>query len=61
MELNSDDTLLQQNVTEDIKSHICDDLCKFANDFYITQDDLDEHCKNCIVDKIKRIESETEL
>lgn len=43
-------------MTEDMKSHICDDLCRFANDFDITQDELDEHCENCIVDQIRKIE-----
>ena len=51
-------SLLKQDKTEDIKSKICDDICRFANDYNITQEELDEHCANCIVDKITRIESE---
>lgn len=53
-------SLLKQDETEDIKSHICDDICRFANDYNITQEQLDEHCANCIVDRIARIESEAE-
>lgn len=49
-------SLLKQDETEDIKSHICDDICRFANDCSITQEELDEHCANCIVDRITRIE-----
>ena len=44
------------DITEDIKSHICDKICRFANDFYITQDQLDKYCENCIVDSIRKIE-----
>lgn len=53
-------SLLKQDETEDIKSHICDDICRFANDYNITLEQLDEQCANCIVDKFTRIESETE-
>lgn len=49
-------SLVKQDETEDIKSKICDDICRFANDCSITQEELDEHCANCIVDRITRIE-----
>ena len=49
-------SLLKQDETEDIKSKICDDICRFANDYNITQEQLDEQCANCIVDRITRIE-----
>lgn len=49
-------SLLKQDETENIKSKICDDICRFANDCTITQEQLDEHCANCIVDRITRIE-----
>ncbi len=54
MKINSVDT------TEEIKSHICDSICRFANDCSLMQDELDELCENCIVDKITKIESEAE-
>lgn len=56
MKINSIESPFKQDMTEDMKSHICDDLCRFANDFDITQDELDEHCENCIVDQIRKIE-----
>ncbi len=53
-------SLLRQDETQEIKAHICDDICRFANDCSLTQDELDKHCANCIVNKITRIESEAE-
>lgn len=50
-------SLLKQDETETIKSKICDDICRFAVDCSITQEQLDEHCANCIVDRIARIET----
>lgn len=60
MNRKSVDSALKQKTTEEIKSHICDSICRFANDCRLTQDALDEHCENCIVDKIAKIESEVE-
>lgn len=45
-----------EDETENIKSHICDNICRFAVDCNLTQDELDEHCESCIVDKITKIE-----
>ena len=50
-------SLLKQDETETIKSKICDDICRYANDYTITQEQLDEHCANCIVDRMTRIET----
>lgn len=50
-------SLLKQDETETIKSKICDDICRFAADCSITQEQLDDYCANCIADRIVRIET----
>lgn len=49
-------SLLKQDATDEIKEKICDNICRFAVDCNITQDQLDEYCEKCIVDKIRRVE-----
>lgn len=49
-------TFLKEDPTETVKTEICESLCKhWTNDK--SQDELDECCDSCVLNKIKRIET----
>lgn len=48
-------SLLKQDPTESFKETVCDHLCRFPRELH-SQDELDEICENCIVDKVKKVE-----
>lgn len=44
-------TLLRKDPKEELTENICDNICKYpVSD--ITQDELDEKCRDCIVNRI---------
>lgn len=56
-------SLIRKNPVEELTEEICDNLCKYpVSD--MTQDELDEKCERCIVNRIvevvltKRIDNE---
>lgn len=47
-------TLLRKDPKEELTENICDKICKYpVSD--ITQDELDEKCENCIVNRIESV------
>ena len=44
-------TLLRKDPKEELTEHICDNICKYSNSD-LTQDELDEKCEHCIVNRI---------
>ena len=49
-------SFLKQDVTEKVVEDICDNICRFANDYKLTQEQLDVLCDNCIINKIRKVE-----
>lgn len=44
-------TLIRKDPIEELTENICDNICKYpVSD--ITQDELDEKCENCILNRI---------
>ncbi len=45
-------SLIRKDPIEELTEHICDNLCKYpVSD--ITQDELDEKCQSCILNRIE--------
>ena len=44
-------TLLRKDPKEELTENICDKICKYSNSD-LTQDELDEKCEHCIVNRI---------
>ena len=48
-------TLIRKDPKEELTENICDNICKHpVSD--ITQDELDEKCEHCIVNRIVTVE-----
>lgn len=47
-------SLIRKDPIEELTEHICDSLCKFPL-ADITQDELDEKCEACILNRIESI------
>ena len=47
-------SLIRRDPVEELTECICDSLCKYP-DLNITQDELDEKCKSCILNRIESV------
>ncbi len=47
-------TLIRKDPKEELTEHICDNICKYSNSD-LTQDEIDEKCEHCIVNRIVEV------
>lgn len=47
-------SLIRKDPIEELTEHICDNLCKYPV-ADITQEELDEKCRSCILNRIESI------
>lgn len=47
-------SLIRKDPIEELTEHICDKLCKYPV-ADITQDELDDICENCILNRIENL------
>lgn len=50
-------SLLKEDPTENFKETVCDELCRYPREAS-SQDDLDDICENCILNRVKKVELE---
>ena len=50
-------SLLKKDPTETFKETVCDKICRFPRET-VSEDQLDDLCSCCIVDKVKKVELE---
>ena len=50
-------SLLKQDSTEKFKEKVCDEICRHPWEAS-SQEDLDDRCEDCILNKVKKVELE---
>lgn len=50
-------SLLKQDPTEKFKATVCDDICRLPS-VVSSQEELDDICEDCILNKVKKVELE---